>query len=104
MVGCRPGARLKFLASAWIPVVRFCCFRGLLFRSGGGAGLITSSLHTSHGTGYEFLGIYRLWRVFSLKVVVFDGGQKTMRREVFAFLRGKDTSEYSKYPSPPGSF
>ena len=31
-------------------------------------------LHTSHGTGYEFLGIYRLWRVFSLKVLVFDRG------------------------------
>ena len=41
---------------------------------GGGAGLITSSLHTSHGTGCEFFGIYRLWRVLSLKVVVFDGG------------------------------
>ena len=37
-------------------------------------GLITSSLHTSHGTGYELLGIYRLWRVLSLKVVVFNGG------------------------------
>ena len=41
---------------------------------GGGGGVITSSLHTSHGTGYEFLGIYRLWRALSLKVVVFDGG------------------------------
>ena len=34
-----------------------------------GGGLITSSLHASHGTGYEFLGIYRHWRVLSLKVV-----------------------------------
>ena len=33
---------------------------------GGGGGLIASSLHTSHGTGHEFLGIYRLWRAFSL--------------------------------------
>ena len=41
---------------------------------GGGGGLITSSLHTSHGTGYEFLGIYRLWRVLSLKVVVLERG------------------------------
>ena len=38
-------------------------------------GLIRSRLHTSHGTDYEFLGIYRLWRVLSLKVVVFDGGE-----------------------------
>ena len=29
----------------------------------------------THGKGYyQFLGIYRLWRVLSLKVVVFDGG------------------------------
>ena len=48
---------------------------GIQFLWGGeGAGLITSSLHTSHGTGCEFVGIYRLWRVLSLKVVVFDGG------------------------------
>ena len=49
------------------------CSSGLWGGGGGGAGLITSSLHTSHGTGCEFFGIYRLWRVLSLKVVVFDG-------------------------------
>ena len=37
--------------------------------------MITSRLHTSHGTDYEFLRICRLWRVLSLKVVVFDGGE-----------------------------
>ena len=41
---------------------------------GGVGGLITSSLHTSHGTAYEFLGILQALAVLSLKVVVFDGG------------------------------
>ena len=42
------------------------CSSGLFFFLGGdwgGGGLITSRLHTSYGTDYEFLGIYRLWRV-----------------------------------------
>ena len=55
----------------------FLLFSGFalpVFGVGWGGGVITSSLHTSHGTGYEFLGIYRLWRVLSLKVAVFDGG------------------------------
>ena len=57
----------------------FSVFALPVFWGGGGAegggGLITSRLHTSHGTDYEFLGIYRLWRVLSLKVVVFGGGE-----------------------------
>ena len=60
-----------------VSAVFVVCSSGLWGGVGGGGvggGLITSSLHTSHGTAYEFLGIYRLWRVLSLKVVVFDGG------------------------------
>ena len=52
----------------------FLWFALPVFGEGWGGGLITSNLHTSHGTACEFLGIYRLWRVLSLKVVVFDGG------------------------------
>ena len=58
-----------------VSAVFVVCSSGLWGGWGGeGGGLITSSLHTSHGTACEFLGIYRLWRVSSLKVVVFDGG------------------------------
>ena len=42
-----------------VSAVFVVCSSGL--GGGGGGGLITSSLHTSHGTAYEFLGIYRLW-------------------------------------------
>ena len=55
----------------------FLLFSGFalpVFARGGGGGLITSSLHTSHSTDYEFLGIHRLWRVLSLKAVVLERG------------------------------
>ena len=63
--GIRLSAHHVF-ASAWITVVRFCCFRGLLFQSlGGGAGGGVDNVQVAYiaRTDYEFLGIYRLWRV-----------------------------------------
>ena len=60
-------------ASAWITVVRFCCFPGLLFRSLGGVGGGVDNVQFAYIALYR-LGIYRLWRVLSLKVLVFDGG------------------------------
>ena len=65
----RPVRILDVYASAWITVVRFCCFCGLLFRSlggggGGGGGGGVDNVQFAYIARYSLRiprWIYRLW-------------------------------------------
>ena len=63
---------------AWITVVRFCCFCGLLFRSlggvGGGGGVDNVQFAYIARYSLRIPRYLQALAALSLKVVVFDGG------------------------------
>ena len=66
---CKSAVKEIVCASAWITVVRFCCFRGLVFAGGGGEG--GRGGREAGGGGCSLARI----KLESSEAVVFDGAE-----------------------------